>query len=182
MQKIAPSKGRLAVMTLFAFSCFAIVLFLWKSFGGPSPLAAKPYVLHADFPEATQLALDADVRISGVKVGRVRDTELHGDRTRATLYVDSRYAPLPRDTQAILRQKTLLGETYVELTPGDRRSGALPDGGLLPRNAVAAHDPDRRDHAHARPAHAARRPGRARGARQGRRDPRRADQQHASAR
>ena len=28
------------------------------------------------------------------------------------------YAPLPSDAKAILRQKTLLGETYVELTPG----------------------------------------------------------------
>ena len=36
------------------------------------------------------------------------------------------YAPMPADARAILRQKTLLGETYVELTPGtrtrDRRS------------------------------------------------------------
>ena len=33
------------------------------------------------------------------------------------------YAPIPKDSRAILRQKTLLGETYVELTPG-HRSGA----------------------------------------------------------
>ena len=36
----------------------------------------------------------------------------------ATIELDSRYAPIPDDTRAILRQKTLLGETYVELTPG----------------------------------------------------------------
>ena len=36
----------------------------------------------------------------------------------ATLEIDSEFAPIPEDTQAILRQKTLLGETYVELTPG----------------------------------------------------------------
>ena len=32
--------------------------------------------------------------------------------------LDAKYAPLPADARAILRQKTLLGETYVELTPG----------------------------------------------------------------
>ena len=38
----------------------------------------------------------------------------------ATIEIDASYAPIPDDTRAILRQKTLLGETYVELTPGRR--------------------------------------------------------------
>jgi virulence factor Mce-like protein len=137
MQKTRPTIPKLAVMVLFALSCFAIVLFLWRSFGGPSPLAAKQYELQADFDEATQLSDTADVRISGVPVGRVLHTELHGQRTRVTMRIEPKYAPLPRDTRAILRQKTLLGETYVELTPGSRSSGALPDGGLLPSGQVA---------------------------------------------
>ena len=43
----------------------------------------------------------------------------------ATIELDTAYAPIPKDTKAILRQKTLLGETYVELTPGlpERRDG-----------------------------------------------------------
>ncbi len=43
---------------------------------------------------------------------------------------------MPQDTQATLRQKTLLGETYVELTPGSNESGDLPDGGLLPATQI----------------------------------------------
>src|SRR3954464_14525004 len=70
MQKTAPSFARLAGMALFALSCFAIVLFLWKSFGGPSPLAPAEYRFTADFPEATQLAEAADVRISGASTSR----------------------------------------------------------------------------------------------------------------
>jgi virulence factor Mce-like protein len=132
MQKTPPTLPKLAVMVLFAVSCFAIVLFTWKSFGGPSPLAAKQYTFHADFAEASQLSDTADVRISGVSVGRVNHTEQYGQRTRATIQIDPRYAPIPRDTRAILRQKTLLGETYVDMTPGDPRSGRLPDGGQLP--------------------------------------------------
>jgi ABC-type transporter Mla subunit MlaD len=38
----------------------------------------------------------------------------------------------------VLRQKTLLGETYVELAPGDKSSGSIPDGGRIPRSHVAA--------------------------------------------
>lgn len=136
MQKTRPTIPKLAIMVVFALSCFGIVLFLWTSFGGPSPLAAKQYELRADFNEATQLSETAEVRISGVTVGRVLRTELHGQRTRVTMRIDPRYAPLPNDTRAILRQKTLLGETYVEMTPGDKRSGRLPDGGLLPPGQV----------------------------------------------
>jgi phospholipid/cholesterol/gamma-HCH transport system substrate-binding protein len=136
MQKTRPTLARLATMAVFALSCFAILLYIWKAFGGASPLAAKEYELRADFAEATQLSDTADVRIAGVKVGRVKRTVLHGDRTRVTMQIDARYAPLPRDTRAILRQKTLLGETYVEMTPGRPGAGALPDGGLLPRGQV----------------------------------------------
>jgi phospholipid/cholesterol/gamma-HCH transport system substrate-binding protein len=136
MQKTAPSRVQLGLMILFALSCFGILLFLWKSFGGPSPLAPKGYRVVADFNEATQLSETAEVRISGVTVGRVKKTRLAGDRTRVEMEVEDRYAPLARNTRAILRQKTLLGETYVELTPGDRRKGDLPDGGRLARSAV----------------------------------------------
>ena len=137
MNKRAPRRSELAVMILFAFSVFAILLYIWKAFGGPTPLAAKQYQVQVDFDEATQLAETADVRIAGVNVGRVRKTRLHGDRTRATIEIKPEFAPLPRDTRAILRLKTLLGETYVELTPGSRRSGALADRAVLPRPQVA---------------------------------------------
>ena len=137
MQKRAPSVSQLAVMVVFALSCFGILLYIWTSFGGPIPLAAKGYRVKASFAEATQLSETADVRISGVTVGRVVGTgQVHG-RTQATMQIDRRYVPIPRDTRAILRQKTLLGETYIELTPGDRRSGGLPDGGTLPNAQVA---------------------------------------------
>lgn len=136
MQKQPPSIGSVAAMIVFALSCFGLLTFLWTSFGGPIPLAAEGYRLHARFDEATQLADNADVRISGVTVGRVIGSELDRDRTNATIEIDEAYAPVPSDTKAILRSKTLLGETYVELTPGDRGAEPLPDGGTLPDGQV----------------------------------------------
>jgi phospholipid/cholesterol/gamma-HCH transport system substrate-binding protein len=134
--KQPPSRARLLLMVGFALSCFVIVLWLWRAFGGPVPLAPEGYRFTADFQEATSLADNADVRISGVRVGKVIDSELSGRSTRAEIEIDEPYAPIPRDTKAVLRQKTLLGETYVELSPGDPGSGSLPDGGKLPRGAV----------------------------------------------
>ena len=138
MQKQAPTAGRLAVMVMFALSCFGLLLYLWVAFGGSIPLAPKGYRFSTSFGEATQLSKEADVRISGVSVGKVKDIQTQGTgRSRVTIQLQDRYAPIPRNTRAILRQKTLLGETYVELTPGDRSKGMLPDGGTLPVSQVS---------------------------------------------
>src|SRR3954453_20004266 len=120
MQKQAPSFGRILTMVLFALSCFGLLLFLWISFGGAIPLKPKGYQFKISFPEATQLGLEADVRVAGVRVGKVRGKELDpkGNRTVATIELDRRFAPLRTTSRALLRQKTLLGETYIELTPG----------------------------------------------------------------
>jgi phospholipid/cholesterol/gamma-HCH transport system substrate-binding protein len=139
MQKQAPTLGRLLVMVAFALSCFGLLLFLWLAFGGPIPLQPKGYRFTVPFREAGQLAQEADVRISGVSVGKVKaiKTDNRTGASDATIQLDTRYAPIPKDTRAILRQKTLLGETYVELTPGARRDGTLPEGGHLPPGQVA---------------------------------------------
>jgi phospholipid/cholesterol/gamma-HCH transport system substrate-binding protein len=138
MQKEGPSFGRIAAMVIFALSCFGLLTFLWISFGGSVPLKPKEYQLKINFPEATTLAEAADVRIAGVTVGKVRSKDLDkaDNRTDVVLKIDPKYAPLPKDTRAILRQKTLLGETFVELSPGHKSSGNLPDGGTLQNNRV----------------------------------------------
>ena len=140
MQKQAPTLGRLLTMTLFALSCFGLLLFLWLAFGGPVPLKPKGYRFKVAFPEATQLAEQADVRMAGVSIGKVEhkdiDTKNHANRTIATIQLNPDVAPLHADARAILRQKTLLGETYVELTPGTRNSPKIKENGWLANSQI----------------------------------------------
>src|SRR5215208_7658161 len=138
MQKQAPSFGRLLTMVLFALSCFGLLLFLWLSFGGPIPLKPQHYRFKVAVPEAVQLGLEADVRIAGVNVGKLRKKELDpaGNRTLATVELEPKYAPIKRDARAILRQKTLLGESFLELTPGTSSAPNLPEGAILPDSQV----------------------------------------------
>ena len=139
MSKRAPSTAQLLVIAGFALSCFGILLFLWITFGGPTPFKAKPYEIHIPFREATQLAQQSDVRISGVSVGKVQDIVLadDGEQAMAKVDIEDKYGPIPKDTRAVLRTKTLLGETYIELTPGDSEGPKLPDGGTLPEANIA---------------------------------------------
>ena len=140
MRTKGPTVGQTLVAVAFALSCFGLALFLWVTFGGPIPLQAQGYRFQVDFSEATQLAQQSDVRISGVSVGKVKSIELSnkGDYADAVIELDSPYAPIPDNTRAILRSKTLLGETYVELTPGSKTAPSLPEGGSLPPAQVAS--------------------------------------------
>ena len=70
MIKTRPGPRRSSLMLLFALGSFAAMLFLWLAFGGV-PLKPKAYRFDVVFPEATTLAEQAEVRISGVPVGKV---------------------------------------------------------------------------------------------------------------
>jgi virulence factor Mce-like protein len=142
MRTRGPTPGQIGIAVAFAFSCFALLLFLWTTFGGPIPLKPEGYRVQVPVDEAAQLAVESDVRISNVSVGKVKKIELadegvNKDLAMATVEIDARYAPIPADTRAQLRQKTLLGETYVELTQGDKDGPKLPEDGSLPPAQVA---------------------------------------------
>jgi virulence factor Mce-like protein len=139
VQKTRPSFLRIAGMTAFALSVFGLLVFLWVSFGGSVPLASKSYRLDVGVQEAVTLVEQADVRIAGVTVGKVKKLDLHEPsvRTLVTVELEPRYAPIPRGTRAIVRQKTPLGESYIELSPGDRDGPELADGDRLEDAQVA---------------------------------------------
>jgi phospholipid/cholesterol/gamma-HCH transport system substrate-binding protein len=138
MNKNPPSLGRIAAMVGFTLSVAALLLFLWVSFGGSLPLRPKGYQFKAAFPNASLLVKEADVRMAGVNIGKVKDKQLGpgGRTTLVTIELDHRFAPIGKDAHAILRQKSLLGETYVELTHGSPDGPKLADGGTLPQGQV----------------------------------------------
>jgi virulence factor Mce-like protein len=133
MQTGSPKVSRIVTMVLFALSCVGLLLFLWLSFGGTIPFNSQGYRFKVALPNAFNVADQADVRISGVSVGKVVEKAFDpkSNRTLMTIQMGNQYAPIHRDALAIVREKTLLGETYVQLTPGSPRSPPVPDGGQL---------------------------------------------------
>ena len=134
MIKEAPSTARIAAMVGFALSCIALLMWLWLQFGGPTPLNPQGYRFKASFDEAALLVEQADVRMAGLDVGKVVKKELDEEngRTIATIELEEPYAPIAADTRVMLRLKALLGETYIELTPGSPNAKKHEDGALLP--------------------------------------------------
>jgi virulence factor Mce-like protein len=139
MNTEAPTLGRLLVISAFALTCFGLLLYLWLAFGGPIPLKPQGYRVQVAFTDAATLADQADVRTAGVRIGKVVKKQLApgGNKLLATIELDSKYAPMKADARAILRQKTLLGETYVEVTTGSPGARSIKEGGRLPDGRVA---------------------------------------------
>lgn len=110
-----------------------LVAFVWLTFavGGGAPRDAQRYVLLLD--SALGLSEDNAVAVAGVKVGIVDAIVVDGRRAKVTIAIQPGVI-LHQDARAALRQKTLLGEKYVDLDPGAPPSPVLAAGSVLDKN------------------------------------------------
>jgi virulence factor Mce-like protein len=128
-----PRPAALGIALAFVLSCVGFLMLVWLEFGGSTPLQAKGYRIHALLGlDAVNLAPNSSVRIAGVSVGKVVNTQVRGGRVDATMELQRRFEPLPSDSRVIVRTKTLIGETFLELTPGTAGAPKLHDGATLP--------------------------------------------------
>jgi phospholipid/cholesterol/gamma-HCH transport system substrate-binding protein len=132
----APRRSAVAIAVAFTLSCVGLIIFVWTQFGGTIPFAPAGYRIQAVFPETGLLVPGEDVRIAGVTIGRVVAVSARGTSSLVRMDIDQQYAPVPRDTRAILRSKTLLGEAYIELSTGTRTAPKLADGATIPRSQI----------------------------------------------
>jgi virulence factor Mce-like protein len=126
-----PPLRSVVFMVVFFVAAFSLLLFVWQRFGGVTPLHAEGYRVHVHLAQAQNLQPNADVRMAGVKIGRVASVTPTTKRTDAVLEIEPRYVPLRSGTRVITRIKTLLGETFVALAPGSRTAASVPDGGTI---------------------------------------------------
>jgi phospholipid/cholesterol/gamma-HCH transport system substrate-binding protein len=98
--------------------------------------SGSDYGVTLELNNAGGLRAGSLVQVGGVPVGKVAELRLQpDDRVRATLRLDAGRGPIGRDARATIASRNLLGEKYVNLTPGDRRA-ALPSGSLLRADRV----------------------------------------------
>jgi phospholipid/cholesterol/gamma-HCH transport system substrate-binding protein len=118
---------------LGAVTVGVIILFVWLtfSFGGGAARDARSYVLL--FDSALGLTVDNAVAVAGVKVGVVDKIEVEGRRARVTVMINPDMV-VHVGARGALRQKTLLGEKYVDLDPGDGEAATLAAGSVLENN------------------------------------------------
>jgi phospholipid/cholesterol/gamma-HCH transport system substrate-binding protein len=90
------------------------------------------YPVRALLPTSSSLAVGARVTMAGVQVGRVQSVKAVGSGTLVGLELtDQRVEPIPADSRIMLRERTPIGENYVEIVAGHSRVN-LPPNSLLP--------------------------------------------------
>ena len=96
-----------------------------------------PNTITAFFTTATAIYPGDDVRVSGVKVGKIDSIEPQGTQTKITMSIDSG-VPVPADAQAVIVAQNLIAARYVQLTPAYRSSGTkMADGAVIPLQRTA---------------------------------------------
>jgi len=111
-----------------AIGITAILSLLYTSFNTDKlPFIGAGPTYKADFAEGAGLQKMDEVRVAGVKVGKVTGIDLAGDHVVVQMRVKG--ATLGRLTKAEIRIKTVLGRKYVQLDPAG-------DGTLDPSSEI----------------------------------------------
>jgi phospholipid/cholesterol/gamma-HCH transport system substrate-binding protein len=112
--------------------------------------------LYVDYDYIGSLAAGAPVKLSGIKVGKVKTVELYGGKldpaihqrvqVRVTAWVEDRVADAIRgDAEFFINTAGVLGEQYLEIVPGKDWDHPPIKPGTIVHDSHFVHDPPRTD-------------------------------------
>ncbi|WP_162602286.1 MlaD family protein [Nocardioides daejeonensis] len=125
-------KGVKAIAVKFGiFALIAVLLFIALFNTMTNDVGGKQHTLYADFTNISGLRQGDDIRISGVKVGRVEGIEVKDNHlARVTMKVQSDQQ-ITNTTHVTMRYQNLLGQKYLALTPDKETGKRLKDGDTM---------------------------------------------------
>jgi len=135
MTKVSNPVPKIIIILLLLLGAGVILAYYYVAAGGTLPFSGHQYTITAEVQDPQALLKHADVRAAGVKVGSVSNisNQVIGEDTvtMVQMQLNGSIAPVYRDATVLIRQKTLVGENYVEITRGHPSAGRVPDGGTL---------------------------------------------------
>ena len=120
-----------------AATVLVVLVGVFLAYNANNGLPGVPaYRITVEVPDAARLTEGNEVRIRGRRAGSVtgitpRVSPRGTPYARLDLRLEQSVDPLPVDTVARVRPRSMLGLKYLELTPG-RAEGTVPGGGTLP--------------------------------------------------
>ncbi len=120
------AEQRAELLAGFAVLVVAAGFIAW-ALGGDLLPGKAGYDVTASFPDVDGVAAGTEVRLAGVKIGRVASVSLNPQTymADATLRIPDEIV-LPADSAAIIQSDGLLGGAYIQIQPGGSLDNLAP--------------------------------------------------------
>ncbi len=124
-------RGRLEfVVGVFVLIGVVCLGYLAIKLGKLELVGGNYYELQADFSSTSGLKKGASVEIAGVEVGRVKTIGLKEDQAKVVLAIDEGI-PIYNDAIASIKTRGIIGEKFMELSPGGAGEKLGPGGTII---------------------------------------------------
>ena len=112
---------------LFILAGILCLGYLSIKLGKMEVVGTKGYELYAFFSNSGGLKTGSSIQIAGVEVGRVKDITLDNYQARVAIHLSEKIK-IQEDAIASIKTKGLVGEKYIEITPGGSKEVITPGG------------------------------------------------------
>lgn len=125
--------GPLAKLVVFAVFSISIAAVLYSTLANSLNAATASYT--AMFANASGLHPGDNVRVAGVRVGRVDRVRLAGELAEVRFSIRGSQ-PILTSTTIAIRYQNLIGQRYISLVPGPGSTDVVPAGSLIPKGST----------------------------------------------
>ncbi len=122
---------RVILVKFAAFAVVSLALLLILVNTMSNGLGSDSRNFEAVFADVSGLRPGDDVKVAGVRVGRVQDIEVDGEFARVSFELSDEQ-PLLDTTQLVMRYQNLLGQRYLALVQDGKRGDELDGGATVP--------------------------------------------------
>lgn len=121
----------------FVLITVVLVVYIGAHFLGIfSFIGPRNYTVHLPLTDASGLFERSEVTFRGAKVGSVGPVRLTDSGVDVDLIIDGGTPPIPADLQAVVEDRSAVGERYVDLRPNTDSGPYLRDGDTIAANRV----------------------------------------------
>ncbi|SFW91555.1 MCE family protein [Amycolatopsis australiensis] len=125
---------RIRVQVLaFVVISLVTVAFVGANYAGIGRLFGGGYTVQLELAEGGGIFTGGEVTYRGVAVGRIGELRLTPSGMEADLVIDGSAPPIPANAQAVVANRSAVGEQYVDLQPRTADGPYLNAGSVIPR-------------------------------------------------
>ncbi|WP_206790809.1 MCE family protein [Amycolatopsis sp. MtRt-6] len=124
-------------VVLFVVIALATTAFVGANYAGLGRLfGSGSYTVKLELAEGGGLFTNGEVTYRGVAVGRVGELRLTVTGMEADLLIDDGAPPIPADSQAVVANRSAVGEQYVDLQPRTADAPYLDGNSVIRREST----------------------------------------------